>query len=111
MIRRLTMLAVVLALSSFVPSAALAHPGHDHKVMGTITAIDGQHVTVKTTDGKELTFAVTPTTKLVRGKVRGSLNELQAGMRVVANVGNGQEPLTAKEVQYAVTSGTTKKSS
>jgi hypothetical protein len=111
MTRLLTLLAVALALSSFVPSSALAHPGHDHKVMGTITAIDGQKVTVKTTDGKELTFAVTPTTKLVRGKVRGTFSELQAGMRVVANVGSGQEPLTAKEVQYAVAPATTKKSS
>jgi hypothetical protein len=91
--------AIIAALLSGVTAAA--HPGHDHKVMGSIVAIDGRHVTLRTTDGKEITFEVTATTKLVRAKEPGAFADLKAGMRVVANVGDGEEPLKAKEVEYA----------
>lgn len=101
MTRRLLLFSFVLALSAVAAPGALAHPGHDHKVMGTIAVVDGRHVTITTTDGKELTFEVTDATKLTRGKARGAIADLKAGVRVVANVGDGAEPLTAKEVQYS----------
>lgn len=101
----LTALLLALVIGAGVPTA-LAHPGHDHKVMGVIQAIDHRHVTLKTTDGKELTFEVTPATKLVRSKKAGQFGDLKAGMRIVANVGDGEEPLRAKEIEYsAPTSG------
>lgn len=100
MTRRFLMTALAaLAL----PALATAHPGHDHKVMGTIAVVDGSFVTLKTTDGKELTFEVTEATKLLKGKASGTLADLKAGLRIVANVGDGEEPLKAKEVQYAAT--------
>ncbi len=96
---RRVVLAMALAMGGF--SGVAAHPGHDHKVMGAILAIDGHHVTMKTTDGKELTFEVTSTTKLTRSKKAGVFADLKSGLRIVCNVGDGEEPLRAKEVEYS----------
>lgn len=103
---RLFAVALIVAgvLASAVP--AVAHPGHDHKVLGTITAIDGAKVTLKTNDGAERSFELTPTTKVLNGKKKGAAADLKVGMRLVVNVGDGSEPLKAKEVQYAAVATT-----
>ena len=102
-------LFAVLALSLLVPALPMAHPGHDHKLMGTVSSIDKNKVVMKTTEGKDMTFEITPTTSLKRGKDKGSQAELKAGMRVVVNVGDGVEPLKAKEVQSSAPATTAKK--
>lgn len=103
------LLFAVLALSLLAPVTSLAHPGHDHKLMGTITSVDKNKVVMKTTEGKDMTFEILPTTTLKKGKDKGSQAELKAGMRVVVNVGDGVEPLKAKEVQYSAAPATTAK--
>jgi hypothetical protein len=100
-----TFLVAVLATALLATAAPLAHPGHDHKLMGTISSIDKNKVVVKTTEGKEMTFEITPITSFKRGKQKGTQGDLKAGMRVVVNIGDGVEPLKAKEVQYSA--GTT----
>ncbi len=100
MTRRHALLTIAAAMS--LSLAVAAHPGHDHKVMGTIDTIDGMHVILQTTDGKEISFEITDTTKLLKGKVEGSVDDLRAGLRVVVNVGEGVDPIKAKEIQYAV---------
>jgi hypothetical protein len=97
-----------LALSLLVPALPMAHPGHDHKLMGTISSIDKNKIVMKTTEGKEMTFEVTPITKFKAGTRKGAQAELKAGMRVVVNVGDGVEPLKAKEVQYSAATTTAK---
>src|ERR671912_228669 len=104
-----TLLLVVLAAALVAPSVSLAHPGHDHKLMGTIASIDKNKVVVKTTEGKDMTFEITPLTTFKRGKQKGMVSELKAGMRVVVNIGDGVEPLRAKDVQYSDMSTTTAK--
>lgn len=99
----------VLALSLLAPALPLAHPGHDHKLMGTISSIDKNKVVMKTTEGKNMTFEIVPTTAFKRGKDKGTQTDLKAGMRVVVNVGDGVEPLKAKEVQYTVATTTATK--
>ena len=94
-------LFVVLAAALLAPAVPLAHPGHDHKLMGTISSIDKNKVVVKTTEGKDMTFEITPLTAFKRGKDKGAASDLKAGMRVVVNIGDGVEPLKAKEVQYS----------
>ena len=94
-------LALVLAAAVLTPSLVVAHPGHDHKLMGTISSIDKNKVVVKTTEGKDMTFEITPLTTFKRGKNKGAQSDLKAGMRVVVNIGDGVEPLKAKEVQYS----------
>lgn len=98
----------VFILALFAPAAAVAHPGHEHKLMGTITAIDGNKVSMTTTEGKDTTFSVTPTTAFKRGKAKGAQSDLRVGLRIVVNAGDGAEPLKAKEVQYAAPATTAK---
>jgi hypothetical protein len=95
-------LRVLLALCvALVATPVFAHPGHDHKIMGTIAAINGDSVTVKTTKGQERTFEITDKTSILRGKVAGARADLVVGLRVIVNVGDGHEPLKAKSVQYS----------
>ena len=99
---------MVLALSLLVPVVPMAHPGHDHKLMGTVSSIDKNKVVMKTTEGKDMTFEIVPTTTFKQGTKRGMQTDLKAGMRVVVNVGDGVEPLKAKEVQYSMPATTAK---
>ena len=103
-----TFLFLVVAAALLAPAVPLAHPGHDHKLMGTISSIDKNKVVVKTTEGKDMTFEITPLTAFKRGKDKGTASDLKAGMRVVVNIGDGVEPLKAKEVQYSASTTTTK---
>jgi hypothetical protein len=93
---------VVLAAALILPSAISAHPGHDHKLMGTVVSVNGQTVLIKTTDGKERSFQLTAVTKVLNGKLKGDARDIKAGMRVVVNVGDAKEPLKAKEIQYTL---------
>ena len=100
---------LVVALALLAPAVSMAHPGHDHKLMGTITSIDKNKVAVKTTEGKDMTFEITPLTAFKRGKSKGAQSDLKAGMRVVVNIGDGVEPLKAKEVQYSTSTTTSQR--
>ena len=102
-------LFAVLAIALLAPALPLAHPGHDHKLMGTISSIDKNKVVVKTTEGKDMTFEITPLTAFKRGKAKGAQTDLKAGLRVVVNIGDGVEPLKAKEVQYSAPATTAAK--
>lgn len=101
-------LAIVLTVGVLLggPFPMSAHPGHDHKIMGTIASIDGEHVLLETSNGHEMSFRLVKTTKLVRGKQVGARGDLKAGVRVVVNVGDGEEPLQAKEIQYSIAPAT-----
>jgi hypothetical protein len=91
-------------VASLTFATASAQPGHDRKMMGTIVSIDGRNVLVKTTDGHERSFALTDATKSLNGKKKkGDVKDLKAGIRIVVNVGDGEERLKAKELQYALT--------
>ena len=101
-------LFAVLALGLLAPAVPMAHPGHDHKLMGTISSIDKNKIVMKTTEGKDMTFEIVPITSFKRGAQKGMQTDLKAGMRVVVNVGDGVEPLKAKEVQYSAPTTTAK---
>jgi hypothetical protein len=93
-------LLLVLCVAS-VATPVIAHPGHDHKIMGTITAIEGDSVTVKTTKGEERSFEITAKTAILRGKQAGARADLVVGLRVIVSVSDGPAPLKARSVQYA----------
>lgn len=71
-------LATVLVL----PVAVRAHGGHTHKVMGTVSGVQGNHVEVKTTDGKTVTVMLGEKTKITRGKAKLDAAAVQVGERV-----------------------------
>lgn len=99
----------VLALALLTPALPLAHPGHDHKTMGTISSIDKAKLVVKSTEGKDVTFEITPTTAFKRGKDKGTPSDLKAGMRVVVVTNGEGDSQKAREIQYSSAAATAEK--
>lgn len=103
------LLALALATLLAVPAFTFAHPGHSHKVMGTIAKVEGKKVTMTAADGKSLTFDVTARTKLTREpKTKGVFEELKAGMRAVVTLGDGDYANHADELRYSDPAATAK---
>jgi hypothetical protein len=101
MTRRL-MLAVFAAVTAF-PLQALAHEGHDHKVLGTVTMAAADHVMLKDKDNKDVTIYLTRETKVVKDKKPMKVEDIKTGLRVVITATtvkeNGVEKMTAKQVE------------
>ena len=97
MIRRAGIFAVILA--TLATGGAWAHDGHAHMIMGTITARYDDRVEVKTPGGEILSIAIDEKTSVVRGKRKVDVAEVQTGRRVVVDIGNGEDPLIAREIQ------------
>jgi hypothetical protein len=74
----------LLALVVMAPATGFAHEGHAHKVMGTISSINGTNVMVKGTDGKEVMVMLDAKTKVTQGKATVDAKSLKVGDRVVA---------------------------
>ena len=75
-----TVLALaVLALGS--GARLLAHEGHEHKVMGTVTMAAADHVMLKDKDGKDVMVKVTKDTK-VKAKPAVKVEDIKVGSRM-----------------------------
>jgi len=95
--------AMVLTAALVSPAAPRAHPGHTHKIMGTVTARDDKHMEVKTPGGENLSIEVNAKTVVTRDKRKVGLAEVQIGRRVVVDIGDGEDPLIAREIQVGAT--------
>ena len=104
MTRRIALVAAVTLV--LATPAIWAHDGHDHIIMGTVTARDAKHLEVKTPSGEVLSIAVTDKTTITRDKKKITFNDVQVGRRVVVNIGNGEDPLVAREIQLGVATAT-----
>ena len=62
---------------------ALAHEGHEHKIMGKVVTIDEKKIEVESTDGKKVTGALGHDTKYLRDKTVASRTDVKVGERVV----------------------------
>jgi hypothetical protein len=102
-------LFAVLAITLLVPALPMAHPGHDTKFVGTVSAVDKAKVEIKTMEGKPMTFKITPTTTFRRGTDKGAQTELKAGMRVAVTIVDTPQPYTAKDIQYSAAATTAAK--
>jgi hypothetical protein len=99
-----TFLAVVtLAASLAAPSVVRAHDGHAHLIMGTVTARDDKHIEVKTPGGENLSIAINAKTAVTRDKRKVAMAEVQTGRRVVVDIGDGEDPLIAREIRVGAT--------
>ena len=91
-------LAMMFALA-FAPVAS-AHEGHDHKIMGTVSAIHGNALDVKGTDGKTSTISLTDKSRIIQGTMVVKASDIKTGDRVVVTAtGGGKAPFVAKEVR------------
>jgi hypothetical protein len=96
-----TLLALaVLAIGS--SARLLAHEGHEHKVMGTVTMSAADHVMLKDKDGKDVMVKVTKETK-VKAKPALKVEEIKAGTRIVITaVEEKDKSMTAKIIEVGV---------
>jgi hypothetical protein len=81
-----------------------AHGDAEH-VMGTISAIQGDHVTVKLQDGKTESVMLDKSTKYFNGEKTGKKEDVKVGSRVVidAKMDTKMKMLVASEVKLGVT--------
>jgi hypothetical protein len=97
--------AMVLVLGA---GAAWAHEGYTHTIMGTVMARDATHVDVKTPGGEILSIVLNGKTVVMCEKRKASISDVQVGRRVVVDIGNGEDPLIAGEIQLGVAEAATK---
>ena len=100
---------MLLTLALVVPSVARAHEGHAHKVMGTVSSIDGRNLMVKTTAGKSVMVMLDAKTKITQGTTKVELSAIKVGDRVVAEGPEQKEMIMATTLQLGTASAVTKK--
>ena len=92
--------ALVLLTAFLLAPLVSAHEGHDHKIMGTVSAVRDHQLDVKATDGKTSTITVNDKTKILHGTMAMQAADLKAGDRVVVTAtGGGKDPFVAKEIR------------
>jgi hypothetical protein len=95
---RVLVLFVCLSLGAI---AVLAHGGEEH-VMGTVTKVTADSITVKTTAKEPLTVGVVPATKFMMGKMAMKIDGLKVGDRVVIHATEPKEgTLVADTVEFS----------
>ena len=74
--------AILSFCLAFLAATAFAHGDMQH-VMGTVTQIFADSITVKTTKGALVTVAVAADTKFMKDKVELKITDVKVGDRVV----------------------------
>jgi hypothetical protein len=107
MFKKLLATAMMTILMSAV--ALFAHGDSEH-VMGTISAIQGEHVTVKLQDGKTQMVMLDKNTKYFNGEKKAKKEDVKVGIRVVidAKMDTKMKMLLASEVKLGVTASPAK---
>lgn len=84
MTRRLMLATMALAVMTMaLGGVTMAHPGHEHKIMGTVTMAAADHVMLKSPDGKDATVGINKDTKFLRAKKAMKASDVKVGMRIV----------------------------
>ncbi len=81
--------ALVIAM---IPVAA--HPGHDHKVLGTVVTVAADRLVVKDREGKDMTITLNAATKVIKDKKPVRLDEVKPGVRVVVTAATNEQKVT-----------------
>jgi len=90
-----------LVLSFTLSRVVQAHEGHTHKVMGTVSAINGEHVDVKQTDGKTVTVMLDKTTTITRGKEKLDATALKVGEKISVDAMQEKNMMMAHAIKLA----------
>ena len=104
MTRLVSILTLVLALAP--APRLLAHPGHEHKIMGTVSMVHQNHLEVKATDGKTSVITMDEKTRVLRGTAKMKADTIKPGDRVVGTAvetkdKDGKAIVLATEVRLA----------
>ena len=95
------LLTSALALAVLAPVAAWAHGGHTHNALGTVASIQGNHVAVKTTDGKTVTVMLDAKTTVTRGRTKLDATALKVGERVSVDYMQEKDMLMATAIKLS----------
>ena len=103
--------AIVLALAILALGSGarlIAHEGHEHKVMGTVTMAAADHVMLKDKDGKDVMVKVTRDTK-VKANPAVNVEDIKVGSRIVITaVEEKDKSMTAKSIEVGVVAAAAK---
>jgi hypothetical protein len=92
---------ILIACISLITGAALAHGGEEH-VIGTVTNVAPDAITVKTAANGLVTVAVVPQTTFSKSKAAAKIADLSVGDRVVIHAKEPTEgKLVADTVEFA----------
>jgi hypothetical protein len=94
--------AVVLMAAFVFPAVALSHEGHMHKALGTISSMQGDHVEIKTTDGKTVIVMLDKKTTVTRGQEKLDATALKVGGRVSVDYMEQNKMMMAHAIKLAV---------
>jgi hypothetical protein len=78
---------------------AFAH-GNEKHVMGTVTSITDNSITVETTAKQSVTVEVNDKTKFEKSGAAAALKDLKVGDRIVIHANASGDKLIASEVQF-----------
>ena len=92
---------VIVLITLAVPAAVLAHEGHMHKYLGTVSKVDGPHVMLKTTDGKSVTVMLDDKTTITRGTEKLDSSAIKVGERVSVDAMQEKDMMMAHAVKLA----------
>jgi len=104
---KLKILPILLVGLLFAPAArALAHPGHEHKIMGTVSVVHQNHLEVKAIDGKTSLFTMNEKTRVFRGNAKVNADSIKVAERVVVTAietkdKDGKVLMIANEIRLA----------
>ena len=84
-------LALALALLAPLarPAALAAHEGHAHKVLGTVTAITDDELTVRDRAGEAVAIRLTAETRYFQGDQEAARSAVEVGGRVAVSTSGG----------------------
>ena len=100
---------VVIALVSalIAPAVARAHE-NDKTVMGTVSSITGNNLTVKTAAGRTVMVMMDAKTRITKGKTKLEVTALKVGDRVVASGPEDKAMIMAETVKVGAASAPAK---
>lgn len=100
-------IVVIAATAALVlPAVARAHGNEVHKVMGTVSSVQDNQVTVKTTAGKTVMVMLDAKTAVTRGQEKLDATAVKAGERVVVEGTEEKGMVTAKTVRLGAVPAT-----
>lgn len=90
-------LAVIFGLLAFAAAPLFAHGGFDH-VIGTVSKVDNNVMTVKTTKG-DVDVKLNAQTEISKGDQKAAVEDLKPGIRVVVDIPEGSKDHVAHSVK------------
>ena len=101
--------AVLVMTALAIPTIGHAHEGHLHKALGTIASVQGDHVEIRTNDGKSITVMLNNKTAVTRGKEKLDATALKVGDRVSVEYMEEKKMMMAHAIKLGTTTQAAKK--